>query len=127
MTTIPPSPHHLHRPRPPPSSSSQAKSAPPSGLAIATAVVRRLVREQSSYVVELTGQEARLAELSQRKKGGDEDEDENWDYRVKQEVIYLLLLFFSSNFLLTCLLGEGRARERGGGGCFGQEKVVLWD
>lgn len=94
MTTLPQSPQHYHRSQPPPPSSAQ--SGPPSSLAIATAVVRRLVREQSSYVVELAGQEARLAELLLRRRNGEggkeagseveDGEDENWGYRVKQEV-----------------------------------------
>lgn len=103
MTTLPPSTQHHHRTLPPPPSSSVAQSAAPSGLAIATAVVRRLVREKSSYAVELAGQEARLGNLLLKSKtgekvkeggGGDEDEeDENWGYLVKQEVFFLR--FFS--------------------------------
>ena len=62
--------------------------------------MRRLVREQSSYEVELAGQEARLRDLllkrnkgEGRKEGegrddGEDGEDENWGYRVKQEVFF---------------------------------------
>lgn len=103
MTTLPLSSHRYHRTYSLPTSSSSAHPAPPSGLAIATAVVRRLIREKSSYVVELAGQEARLADLLSRTKkgeegkageGGDENgEDENWGYWVKQEVFFSFVFF----------------------------------
>lgn len=59
-------------------------------------------------MVELAGQQARLADLlSKRKPGGrenegedgEEDEDENWEYRVKQEVVFPKTEFFSRVFL----------------------------
>lgn len=60
-------------------------------------------------MVELAGQEARLADLlSKRKRGGreneggdgEEDEDENWGYWVKQEV-------GEKNFFFSRFLGFG--------------------
>ncbi len=58
--------------------------APPTPLAIATSALQRLVKEEVSYEKELKGQEERLERILATK-----DEDENADYRLKQEVITL--------------------------------------
>lgn len=57
--------------------------APPSKLAVATSVVRRLVKEEASYHKELEQQEARIAKLQSNM------EDENAEYTLKQEVCSL--------------------------------------
>jgi hypothetical protein len=54
---------------------------PPSPLAIATSVVQRLVKEETSYHKELKSQEARLEKLV-----SSTDADENKEYQLKQEV-----------------------------------------
>lgn len=124
MMTLPPSSHHHHRPHP------ALQPAPPSSLVIATAIVRRLVREKSSYVIELAGQEARLADLllkTKREKGekeeggGNEDvHDENWGYRVKQEVLFWRAggrkgdICTAERIELTVYVGEGVGRDASG-------------
>ncbi|KAL8719465.1 MAG: hypothetical protein Q9225_003536 [Loekoesia sp. 1 TL-2023] len=63
-------------------------STRPSPLAISTASVQRLLKEESTYRAELASQEARLRKLEQEINGGGEDgeEDEgNWEWRVRQE------------------------------------------
>ena len=55
--------------------------APPSPLAIATSVVQRLVKEETSYHKELKSQEARLDKLVNSTEA-----DENAEYQLKQEV-----------------------------------------
>jgi hypothetical protein len=54
--------------------------APPSKLAVATSVVRRLVKEEASYHKELEQQEARIKKLE-----GDMS-DQNAEFQLKQEV-----------------------------------------
>lgn len=61
--------------------------APPTPLAIATSALQRLVKEEVSYEKELKGQESRLEKILATK-----DEDENAEYKLKQEVCILLLL-----------------------------------
>jgi tubulin-specific chaperone A len=55
----------------------------PSPLAIATSVVQRLVKEETSYHKELKSQEARLEKLVSSTEA-----DENKEYQLKQEVSY---------------------------------------
>jgi Tubulin binding cofactor A len=62
--------------------------APPSPLAIATSVVQRLVKEETSYHKELKNQEARLEKLVNSTEA-----DENAEYQLKQEVCSSLDLF----------------------------------
>ena len=57
---------------------------PPSPLAIATSVVQRLVKEETSYHKELKSQEARLEKLVSSTEA-----DENKEYQLKQEVCQL--------------------------------------
>ncbi|PMD15982.1 putative tubulin-specific chaperone Rbl2 [Hyaloscypha hepaticicola] len=52
----------------------------PSPLAIATSVVQRLVKEETSYHKELKSQEARLEKLVSSTEA-----DENKEYQLKQE------------------------------------------
>ncbi|KAK2623941.1 hypothetical protein QTJ16_006575 [Diplocarpon rosae] len=54
--------------------------APPSPLTIATSALQRLVKEEGSYENELKGQETRLKKILATK-----DEDENAEYKLKQE------------------------------------------
>ncbi|PBP19470.1 putative tubulin-specific chaperone Rbl2 [Diplocarpon rosae] len=54
--------------------------APPSPLAIATSALQRLVKEEGSYENELKEQETRLKKILATK-----DEDENAEYKLKQE------------------------------------------
>ncbi|KAK0108597.1 hypothetical protein ONS95_003393 [Cadophora gregata] len=54
--------------------------APPTPLAIATSSLQRLVKEEISYEKELQGQEARLEKILATK-----DDDENAEYKLKQE------------------------------------------
>jgi tubulin-specific chaperone A len=53
----------------------------PSPLSIATSVVQRLVKEETSYHKELKSQEARLEKLVSSTEA-----DENKEYQLKQEV-----------------------------------------
>ena len=55
---------------------------PPSQLTIATSVVTRLVKEESSYHKELEQQQLRIVKLEQGS-----NEDENAEYQLKQEVL----------------------------------------
>ncbi|KAK6581868.1 hypothetical protein PZA11_005565 [Diplocarpon coronariae] len=55
--------------------------APPTPLAIATSALQRLIKEEVSYENELKGQETRLESILATK-----DEDENREYKLKQEV-----------------------------------------
>jgi tubulin-specific chaperone A len=52
----------------------------PSQLAIATSSVQRLVKEEASYHMELSQQQARLDKLSANNR-----EDENAEFQLKQE------------------------------------------
>jgi len=54
---------------------------PPSQLSIATSVLNRLVKEESSYHREYEQQQARITKLEQ---GG--RSDENVEYQLRQEV-----------------------------------------
>ncbi|CAL3973287.1 unnamed protein product [Diplocarpon coronariae] len=54
--------------------------APPTPLAIATSALQRLIKEEVSYENELKGQETRLESILATK-----DEDENREYKLKQE------------------------------------------
>ncbi|KAI4173288.1 MAG: hypothetical protein LQ343_002999 [Gyalolechia ehrenbergii] len=54
----------------------------PSPLAISTASVQRLLKEETTYRTELASQEQRLRELEQ---GGGEDDDGNREWTVRQE------------------------------------------
>lgn len=54
--------------------------APPSQLAIATSSVQRLVKEEASYHKELVHQQASVEKLL-----ASTDEDENKEYKLKQE------------------------------------------
>ncbi|CZT47873.1 related to beta-tubulin binding protein [Rhynchosporium secalis] len=54
--------------------------SPPSSLAIATSSLQRLVKEEVSYEKELQVQETRLEKILAAK-----DDDENADYKLKQE------------------------------------------
>ncbi|XMA20676.1 hypothetical protein WAI453_013467 [Rhynchosporium graminicola] len=55
--------------------------SPPSPLAIATSSLQRLVKEEVSYEKELQVQETRLEKILAAK-----DDDENADYKLKQEL-----------------------------------------
>lgn len=54
----------------------------PSRLAIATSSLTRLIKEETSYHKELEQQQAHVKSLEE---GGDDD-DENADYKLRQEV-----------------------------------------
>jgi Tubulin binding cofactor A len=60
----------------------------PSKLAIQTAALLRLVKEEASYHKELEGQEQRIKNL----EDDSSDENENRDYLIKQEVGGMLAL-----------------------------------
>lgn len=66
--------------------------APPSKLAVATSVVRRLVKEEASYHKELEQQEARIKKLEADKSG----ENQNAEYQLKQEVRITVLYKYST-------------------------------
>jgi tubulin-specific chaperone A len=55
--------------------------APPSKLAVATSVLRRLVKEEASYHKEIEHQAARIKKL----ESSTEDEDGNAEYTLRQE------------------------------------------
>lgn len=57
----------------------------PSQLAILTGSLKRLIKEEASYHKEQANQEKRIAEL-EKVKG---DEDENREFKLRQEVSLL--------------------------------------
>ncbi len=65
---------HYHKPSP---------RTPPSPLAIATSVVKRLVNEQRTYVLELESQQRRIDKIEKDEEG--EGEDGNRSFRLGQE------------------------------------------
>lgn len=65
---------HYHKPAP---------RTPPSQLAIATSVVKRLVSEQRTYVLELESQQRRIDKIEKDEEG--EGEDGNRSFRLRQE------------------------------------------
>ncbi|PNP47486.1 tubulin binding cofactor A [Trichoderma gamsii] len=58
---------------------------PPSPLVIATGAVNRLLKEEASYHKELEEQEAQLKAQEEKVKSGQEDEDGNATYILKQQ------------------------------------------
>ena len=74
--------------------------APPSPLAISTASLTRLVKEEASYHKEMQLQEARIRKLEGQMGGGEDEEEEegNREFRLKQEVRRVLSSFFVSFF-----------------------------
>ncbi|KAI4118533.1 MAG: hypothetical protein LQ338_007388 [Usnochroma carphineum] len=62
-------------------------SSRPSPLAISTASVQRLLKEESTYRAELASQESRLKKLEYRGDDVEEDDDEegNRDWSVRQQ------------------------------------------
>lgn len=58
--------------------------APPSKLAIATSSLQRLVKEEASYHKEANQQEARIKKIEA------DAEDEDKEYVLRQEVLFLL-------------------------------------
>jgi tubulin-specific chaperone A len=61
---------------------------PPSQLSIATSSVRRLLKEESTYQKELITEEQKVKDLEQRIKNGEENEDGNADFILKQHVCF---------------------------------------
>lgn len=59
---------------------------PPSQLSIATSSVRRLLKEESTYQKELVTEEKKIKDLEQRVKNGEENEDGNAEFILKQHV-----------------------------------------
>lgn len=59
---------------------------PPSPLAIATGAVNRLLKEELSYHTELAEQEAQVKVLEERIKNGQDDEEGNGVYLLRQQV-----------------------------------------
>ncbi|GFP53841.1 hypothetical protein ACSS6W_001467 [Trichoderma asperelloides] len=57
---------------------------PPSPLVIATGAVNRLLKEEASYHKELEEQEAQVKAQEEKIKSGQEDEDGNATYILKQ-------------------------------------------
>lgn len=77
---------------------------PPSPLVIATGAVNRLLKEEASYHKELEEQEAQLKAQEEKVKSGQEDEDGNATYILKQQVswtAYAMLRFFLTKGGLT--------------------------
>jgi tubulin-specific chaperone A len=60
---------------------------PPSPLAIATGAVNRLLKEEASYHKELEEQETQVKAQEERIKNGQEDEEGNSSYILKQQVL----------------------------------------
>lgn len=65
---------------------------PPSPLVIATGAVNRLLKEEASYHKELEEQEAQVKAQEEKIKSGQEDEDGNATYILKQQVSWFDLL-----------------------------------
>lgn len=59
---------------------------PPSPLAIATASVRRLLKEEASYHKELADQQAKIKQLEDKARDAPAGGDENDEYMLKQQV-----------------------------------------
>lgn len=59
---------------------------PPSPLAISTSSLLRLVKEESSYHREHAEQSARIAKLEADLQAGNQGEDGNAEFALKQEV-----------------------------------------
>jgi tubulin-specific chaperone A len=59
---------------------------PQSPLAVATASVQRLVKEEASYHRELESQQKRIEKLEAETASGQPDEDGNRQYILNQEV-----------------------------------------
>ncbi|KAK2073603.1 hypothetical protein P8C59_007874 [Phyllachora maydis] len=58
---------------------------PPSPLAINTQVVKRLLKEESSYHKELAGQQVRVKKLEDEFQAQNPDLDQNAEFLLKQE------------------------------------------
>ncbi|RFU77919.1 tubulin binding cofactor a [Trichoderma arundinaceum] len=58
---------------------------PPSALVIATGAVNRLLKEEASYHKELEEQEAKAKAQEEKIKSGQDDEDGNATYILKQQ------------------------------------------
>lgn len=77
---------------------------PPSRLAIATASVHRLLKEEASYRTELRSQEARLTRLQQ---GAEDDTDnDNREWEIGQEVSCLCSSLEEEGTFVSLLRGE---------------------
>lgn len=72
---------------------------PPSPLVIATGAVNRLLKEEASYHKELEEQEAQVKAQEEKIKSGQEDEDGNATYILKQQV--KLNCIYDVFFILT--------------------------
>lgn len=59
---------------------------PPSQLAIATSSVNRLLKEEASYHKELADQEAQVKALEEKIKSGQDNDDGNGEFMLKQQV-----------------------------------------
>ena len=83
---------------------------PPSPLAISTASVQRLLKEEATYRTELASQETRLKKLER----DDGDEDGNREWTLRQEVssfhfLHLLMSFFFLFFLCVADVWQKQA------------------
>ena len=80
----------------------------PSQLNIATSSLQRLVREISSYKVELSGQENRLGRLQEEEKNGKEEDNgeddgnQNLGYEIRQMVTISFSTFFAIPHFFFC-------------------------
>jgi hypothetical protein len=63
---------------------------PPSQLAIATSSVNRLLKDVASYHKELAEQEGQVQALEDKIKNGQNDEDGNASFMLKQQVRQML-------------------------------------
>lgn len=75
-----PDPFHPQVPR------NQNTMAPPTPLAIATSSVNRLLKEEASYHKEVEQEEASIKALKEKIESGQDDEDGNGKYMLKQQV-----------------------------------------
>ena len=66
--------------------------APPSQLSIATSSIDRLLKEESSYRLELAHQQNHLEKLQIGGPGGVDDVLGNSEFLVKQQVRFILLV-----------------------------------
>lgn len=69
---------------------------PPTPLAIATASVNRLLKEESTYRTELASQEQRIGKMKAARGDGAEGENAKWELRQEVCILmfFLALLFF---------------------------------
>jgi hypothetical protein len=76
---------------------------PPSPLVIATGAVTRLLKEEASYHKELQEQEAKVKAQEEKIQSGQDDEEGNATYILKQHVCFFPFSWFLPPSAFTLL------------------------